>query len=110
MNPDLKHDYTAAKGALTGFTRTAARDLGPLGVTVNMVAGGLLHTTDASAATTDAVFDLIAPEDLEDAVLFFASPWACAVTGQTLMLDGRLVCGRGRPAARLSQPGGRTEK
>lgn len=97
------HDYTAAKGALMAFTRTAARDLGPLGVTVNMVAGGLLRTTDASAATPDAVFDLIAgqtplghvttPEELADAVLFFASPWARAVTGQTLIVDGGLVCG-----------------
>lgn len=97
------HDYTAAKGALIAFTRTAARDLDPLGVTVNMVAGGLLRTTDASAATPDAVFDMIAqqtplghvttPEDLADAVLFFASPWASAVTGQTLIVDGGLVCG-----------------
>jgi len=97
------HDYTAAKGALMGFTRTAARDLGPLGVTVNMVAGGLLRTTDASAATPDAVFEMIAqqtplghvttPAELADAVLFFASPWARAVTGQTLIVDGGLVCG-----------------
>lgn len=97
------HDYTAAKAALMAFTRTASKDLGPLGVTVNMVAGGLLRTTDASAATPEAVFDLIAgqtplghvttPEELADAVLFFASPWARAVTGQTLIVDGGLVCG-----------------
>jgi 3-oxoacyl-[acyl-carrier protein] reductase len=97
------HDYTAAKAALMAFTRTAAKELGPLGVTVNMVAGGLLRTTDASAATPDAVFDIIAaqtplgrvttPDELADAVLFFASPWARAVTGQTLVVDGGLVCG-----------------
>ncbi|MEX0430402.1 3-oxoacyl-ACP reductase [Spiribacter insolitus] len=96
------HDYTAAKAALMAMTRTAARELGPRGVTVNMVAGGLLRTTDASAATPEAVFDLIAsqtplghvttPEELADAVLFFASPWARAVTGQTLIVDGGLVC------------------
>ena len=95
------HDYTAAKAALMAFTRTAAKDLGPAGVTVNMVAGGLLRTTDASAATPEFVFDLIAeqtplghvttPEELADAVLFFASPWARAVTGQTLVVDGGLV-------------------
>jgi len=97
------HDYTAAKAALMAMTRTASRELGPKGVTVNMVAGGLLRTTDASAATPEAVFDLIAeqtplgqvttPEELADAVLFFASPWARAVTGQTLIVDGGLVCG-----------------
>ena len=97
------HDYTAAKGALLSFTRTAAKELGPLGVTVNMVSGGLLRTTDASAATPEAVFDIIAgqtplgrvttPEEMADAVLFFASPWARAVTGQNLIVDGGLVFG-----------------
>ena len=61
--------------------RTAAADLGPQGITVNMVSGGLLRTTDASKATPEAVFDLIAgmtplrsvttPEEFADAVLFF---------------------------------------
>ncbi len=97
------HDYTAAKAALLSLTRTAAAELGPLGITVNMVSGGLLRTTDASRATPEAVFDLIAastplrrvttPEEVADAVLFFASPWARAVTGQNLIVDGGLVCG-----------------
>ena len=97
------HDYTAAKGALLALTRTAAKELGPLGVTVNMVSGGLLRTTDASAATPEFVFDIVAsqtplghvttPADMADAVLFFASPWARAVTGQNLIVDGGLVFG-----------------
>jgi 3-oxoacyl-[acyl-carrier protein] reductase len=97
------HDYIAAKAALMALTRTAAKELGPLGVTVNMVSGGLLRTTDASAATPDEVFDLIAaqtplgrvttPQEMADAVLFFASPWARAVTGQNLIVDGGLVYG-----------------
>ena len=83
------------------FTRTAANDLGPDGITVNMVSGGLLRTTDASRATPEAVFDLIAsltplrrvttPEEFADAVLFFLSPWARAVTGQNLVVDSGLV-------------------
>lgn len=95
------HDYTAAKAALLSLTRTMAADLGPDGITVNMVSGGLLRTTDASAATPEAVFDLIAantplrrvttPAEFADAVLFFASPWARAVTGQNLVVDGGLV-------------------
>ena len=95
------HDYTAAKAALLSLTRTASADLGPDGITVNMVSGGLLRTTDASAATPDAVFDLIAgmtplrsvttPEEFADAALFFASPWSRAVTGQNLVVDGGLV-------------------
>ncbi len=95
------HDYTAAKAALLSLTRTAAAELGPAGITVNMVSGGLLRTTEASAATPESVFDLIAastplrrvtiPQDVADAVLFFASPWARAVTGQNLVVDGGLV-------------------
>jgi 3-oxoacyl-[acyl-carrier protein] reductase len=97
------HDYTAAKGALLALTRTAAKELGPLGVTVNMVSGGLLRTTDASAATPDFVFDIVAgqtplgrvttPDEMADAVMFFASPWARAITGQNLIVDGGLVMG-----------------
>lgn len=95
------HDYTAAKAALLSLTRTMSADLGPMGITVNMVSGGLLRTTDASAATPEAVFDMIAagtplrsvttPEEFADAVLFFASPWSRAVTGQNLVVDGGLV-------------------
>src|SRR5690606_11949925 len=43
------HDYTAAKAALLSLTRTLSHDLGPDGITVNMLSGGLLRTTDASA-------------------------------------------------------------
>lgn len=95
------HDYTAAKAALLSLTRTFSSDLGPLGITVNMVSGGLLRTTDASAATPEKVFDAIAattplqsvttPEELADTVLFFASPWARAITGRNLIVDGGLV-------------------
>lgn len=95
------HDYTAAKAALLALTRTFAADLGPANIRVNMVSGGLLRTTDASAATPEQVFDLIAggtplrkvttPAEFADAALFFASPWSRAVTGQNLVVDGGLV-------------------
>ncbi|KIW88740.1 uncharacterized protein Z519_10786 [Cladophialophora bantiana CBS 173.52] len=95
------HDYTAAKGALLAFTRTCAADLGPKSVTVNMVSAGLLQITDASASTPKEVFDHIkavtplrkvtTAEDVAGAVLFFASPWARAVTGQQIVVDGGLV-------------------
>ena len=95
------HDYTAAKAALLALTRTAAKDLGLQGITVNMISGGLLRTTDASAATPDEVFDFIAagtplgrvttPEEFADTALFFASDWSRGVTGQNLVVDGGLV-------------------
>lgn len=95
------HDYIAGKAALLSLTRTLAQDLGVDNITVNMVSGGLLRTTDASAATPEAVFDYIAdntplrrvttPAEFADAIVFFASPWARAVTGQNLVVDGGLV-------------------
>lgn len=95
------HDYTAAKAALLSLTRTLSHDLGPKGITVNMISGGLLRTTDASSATPEAVFDLIAastplrqvtePSEFAETALFFASPWSRAVTGQNLIVDGGLV-------------------
>lgn len=95
------HDYCAAKGALLAFTRSTAAELGPNNITCNLVAGGLLDSTDASSATPKEVFGQIAavtplrkvttPEDLAGAALFFASPWADAITGQQVIVDGGLV-------------------
>ncbi|MDM1310273.1 3-oxoacyl-ACP reductase [Acinetobacter indicus] len=97
------HDYTTAKAALLAFTRTAAHDLGQYGINVNMLSGGLLQTTDASKATPDAVFDVIAastplrrvttPEEFAAAIMMFLSPYSRAVTGQNLIVDGGLVKG-----------------
>lgn len=95
------HDYNTSKAALLGFTRSMAKELGAKGITVNMVSGGLLKETDASSKTSAEVFTMIrdstplqkvtSPEDVADAVLFFASPWSRAVTGQNLVVDGGLV-------------------
>ncbi|MFP3919715.1 3-oxoacyl-ACP reductase [Lysinibacillus telephonicus] len=95
------HEYTTGKAALLGFTRNMAKELGQYGITVNMISGGLLKQTDASSVTTEEVFNIIksttplqrvtTPEELADAALFFSSPWARAVTGQNLVVDGGLV-------------------
>ncbi|PLS17998.1 3-oxoacyl-ACP reductase [Bacillus sp. M6-12] len=95
------HDYTTSKAALLGFTRNMANELGQYGITVNMVSGGLLKMTDASSATSAEVFQLIKsstplrkvtdPSEVADAIVFFASPWGRAVTGQNLVVDGGLV-------------------
>ena len=95
------HDYTAAKGGLLSITRTAAIDLGQFNITVNMISGGLLKITDASKDTPEEVFNYIksitplrrvtTTDDFSDAVLFFASPWSRAITGQNLIVDGGLV-------------------
>ncbi|MEB1810223.1 MAG: 3-oxoacyl-ACP reductase [Bacillaceae bacterium] len=95
------HEYTTGKAALLGFTRNMAKELGQYGITVNMISGGLLKETDASSVTTEEVFGIIqattplqkvtTPEEFAETALFFASPWARAVTGQNLVVDGGLV-------------------
>merc|ERR1719237_316537 len=87
------YDYSAAKAALVSLTRNLAAELGPLGVRVNLVAGGLLERTDASSLTTDEVFGYVAGatplrktttvEDFAKACVFFAAPASDAVTGQS---------------------------
>jgi 3-oxoacyl-[acyl-carrier protein] reductase len=92
-------DYTASKGGIEQFTKSAAVELGPLGITVNCVAPGAIATertleeTPDYAATWSPLTPLRrvgTPEDVADVVLFFASPAARFVTGQTLWVDGGL--------------------
>lgn len=95
------HEYTTAKAGLIGFTRNIAAELGTFGVKANVVSGGLLKTTDASAVTTPEVFDLIAqstplkkvttPQDVANMVAFLASENADGITGQNITVDGGLT-------------------
>lgn len=95
------YDYTTAKAALVGLTRNLAAELGQYGIRVNLVAGGLLQTTDASSVTTKEVFELVASgtplrktvtvAEFAEAILFFASDWSNAVTGQSIAVDGGLT-------------------
>lgn len=95
------HDYTAAKAALLGFTRTLAAELGPKGIRINALSPGLLETTDASSATTPEVFELVrqstplrrvtTPEEAAKAAVPFVSRLFTAVTGQYLAVDGGLT-------------------
>src|SRR5699024_6334108 len=95
------HEYTTAKAALIGFTRNIAAELGQFGIKANVVSGGLLKTTDASAATTNEVFDMIAqtttnkrvtsPQELANMVAYLASEQANGITGQNFTVDGGLT-------------------
>lgn len=95
------HQYTTAKTALIGFTRNMAKELGAYGITVNMVSGGLLQRTDASAVTTPEVFDLIAtnsplnrvtePTDVAEVVVFIGTEASRGITGQNIVVDSGLT-------------------
>ncbi|TMH84380.1 MAG: 3-oxoacyl-ACP reductase FabG [Betaproteobacteria bacterium] len=89
-------DYSAAKAALISFTMTLAKQLAPH-VNVNAVGPG--HTkTDIWRSLAQEVKDKMLagtylqrfaePEDIANAVLFFASPEADFITGQHLVIDG----------------------
>jgi 3-oxoacyl-[acyl-carrier protein] reductase len=91
--------YVAAKGGQIGWTRSMSRELAPLGITVNMVAPGWIpverHADDPQQMKDDYLAQVPAgrwgvPQDVGDAVLYFASPEASFVTGQTLCVNGGL--------------------
>ena len=91
--------YAAAKAGVIGLSKSLAKEVGRDGVTVNVVAPGTT-ATPGSSAFIDAVggAEKIArsyplgrigePADIANAVLFFASPLASWITGQTLSVSG----------------------
>ena len=92
-------DYTASKGGIEQFTKVAAIELGPLGITVNCVAPGAIETERTQREVPDYanVWSPITPlrrigtpADVAGVVLFFATPAAAFVTGQTIWVDGGL--------------------
>jgi NAD(P)-dependent dehydrogenase (short-subunit alcohol dehydrogenase family) len=93
--------YSATKAGMIGMGRTWALELAPFGITVNMVAPGPIQGTHmfheivpAGSARETALANAIPvkrlgkPEDVANAVLFFASGEASFVTGQVLYVCG----------------------
>lgn len=90
-------NYAASKAGIIGMTKAAAKELAARNITVNAVAPGFIATamTDAlPEAMREAILSRIAsgsfgePEDVANAVSFFAQPETSYVTGQVLCIDG----------------------
>jgi 3-oxoacyl-[acyl-carrier protein] reductase len=90
-------NYSAAKAALVGFTKSLAQEVGSRNITANCVAPGFIDT-DMTRALPEAqrgklleripLGRLGTPEDVADAVAFLASARAGYITGATLHVNG----------------------
>jgi 3-oxoacyl-[acyl-carrier protein] reductase len=88
--------YAATKASMVGFTRSLAREVGPLGITVNAVAPGVLETdmtqvlTDeqrAHIARRSALNRLADVRDVADTIEFLLSERARNITGTVITVD-----------------------
>ncbi len=86
--------YGASKFAIEAYSRSAASELGKYGITVNVVSPGPIQT---GYITPELEKDIISdipmgrvgqPEDIADAIVFFASEQARWITGQLLYVGG----------------------
>ncbi|NOX70801.1 MAG: SDR family oxidoreductase [Gammaproteobacteria bacterium] len=101
LNPGSDHShYNSAKAAVVMLTRSAAQELGPSNIRVNVVSPGLIYRDGIEDQWPDGVarWKNKAPlgrmgtvTDVADACLFLASPAARFITGQNLVVDGGVM-------------------
>ena len=93
-------NYASSKAALTGFTKSLAKEVGSRNITVNSVAPGYIDTDMTSFLDNDAKETIInniplgrigVTSDISELVMFLASDEASYITGQTISVDGGLL-------------------
>jgi 3alpha(or 20beta)-hydroxysteroid dehydrogenase len=107
---DLCTAYVASKWAVRGMTKTAARELGPLGIRVNSIHPGFIHTqigVGEEPGALEAIHGLLdahtaklaplgrtgKPEEIAKLALFLASDDSSYSTGSEFVADGGLIAG-----------------
>ncbi len=94
-------NYAAAKAGLIGMTKSLAKELGPKGITANVVAPGFVETQMVQAVTPQMKEQVLkalplrrfgSPEEIAHTVSFVASDEASYLTGQVIVVDGGLAC------------------
>jgi ketoreductase len=103
--------YNTTKHALLGFTRSAALELAPSGITVNAVCPGWVETgiirdlidgqarlrnlgpeeTEAQLLARVPIGRLVKPEEVAELCVYLVTPLAASVTGQAFTIDGGLL-------------------
>jgi 3-oxoacyl-[acyl-carrier protein] reductase len=90
-------DYAASKGAIIGFVKALARELGPDGITVNAICPGSANTDMPRRHRTEEetmarlrstpLAHVLEPEDIAGPILFLASDSAAYITGQVYNIN-----------------------
>ena len=93
--------YSASKAGLIGFTFSAAKELGNVGIRVNTVAPGLIKTSMIKAIPIGKKDELLKniylkrigyyPQDVANLVLFLSSDLSSYISGQTIGVDGCMI-------------------
>jgi|TARA_B110000881_G_C18599469_1_gene533994 3-oxoacyl-[acyl-carrier protein] reductase len=92
-------NYSSAKAALNGFTKSLAKEVGSRNITVNSIAPGFIDTDMTAYLSEEAKAEIIKniplqklgdTNDISELVLYLASEKASYITGQTISVDGGL--------------------
>ena len=95
-------NYSASKAGLAGMTKAAALELASRNITVNAVAPGFIASDMTDALSPEVQKKLLegvplrrigTPQDVAEAVAFFASGRADYITGHELSVNGGMYCG-----------------
>ncbi|MEL7656054.1 MAG: 3-oxoacyl-ACP reductase FabG [Bacillota bacterium] len=90
-------NYSAAKGAVIGFTKALAKEASPLGIAVNAIAPGGVETEMTDAISKEAMEDMLrdvpmkrlcTPEEVANVAAYLSLESPLYLTGTTIVLDG----------------------